>query len=59
MVTVWQDTKLVTVLMTQHRPSETTTVDRKKIDRSKISVQCPQAIVDYNQHMGGVDIGDQ
>ena len=58
-VTVWQDTKPVTVLTTQHRPSATTTVVRKKIDGSKINVQCPQAIVDYNQHMGGVDIGDQ
>ena len=57
-VTVWQDTKPVTVLTTQHRPSATTTVVRKKIDGSKINVQCPQAIVNYNQHMGGFDIGD-
>ena len=58
-VTVWQDTKPVTVLSTQHRPSDVTTVERKKKDGSKISVECPQSIVDYNQHMGGVDIGDQ
>ncbi len=57
--TVWQDTKPMAVLSTQHDPSCTTTVRRKKGDGSVIDVTCPQAIDDYNKHMGGVDLGDQ
>ena len=57
--TVWQDTKPVTILSTQHDPAITTTVKRKKGDGSTVDVTCPQAIVDYNAHMGGVDLGDQ
>jgi len=25
---------------------------------SFVDVRCPQAIVDYNHHMGGIDLGD-
>ena len=57
--TVWQDTKPVAMLSTQHDPTMTTTVKRKKGDGSTIDVTCPQAVVDYNAHMGGVDLGDQ
>ena len=56
-VIVWQDTKAV-VISTAHDPSATT-VRRKKGDGNLISVTCPNAIVDCNQHMGGVDRGDQ
>ena len=58
-VTMWQDTRAVVVLSTQHDPSQTATVSRKQKDGSKINVKCPEAIVDYNKHMGGVDLGDQ
>ena len=37
----------------------TTTVRRKKGDGSVINVTCPQLVVDFNAHMGGVDLGDQ
>lgn len=58
-VTVWQDTKPVVILSTQHSPTITTLVRRKKGDGNTINVTCPQAIVDYNANMGGVDLGDQ
>ena len=57
--TVWQDTKPVVMLSSQHDPNTTTTVRRKKGDGSVLHVTCPQVIVDYNAHMGGVDLGDQ
>ena len=56
--TVWQDTKPVVMLSLQHDPN-TTTVRRKKGDESVINVTCPQLVVDFNAHMGGVDLGDQ
>ena len=56
---VWQDTKHVVILSTQHDPMAETSVRRKKGDGSIIDVRCPQAIVEYNCHMGGVDLGDQ
>ena len=57
--TVWQDTKPVVMLSSQHDPNITTTVRRKKGDGSIIHVTCSQVVVDYNAHMGGVDLGDQ
>jgi len=32
---------------------------KEKGDGSIVDVRCPQAMVDYNRHMGGVDLGDQ
>ena len=58
-VIVWQDTKAVVIMSIAHNPSEATTVKRKKGDGSTLELTCPQAIVDCNQHMGGVDRGDQ
>ena len=58
-VTVWQDTKPVVIISTQHRPTDKTTIKRKKLTGERVDVVCPQAVVDYNHHMGGVDLGDQ
>ena len=44
-VTVWQDTRAVVILSTQHDPSNTTTVSRKQKDGSKVNVNCPQLII--------------
>ena len=58
-VTVWQDKKPIVVISSQHNPCVTATVKRKKNTVERIDVVCPQAVVDYNTYMGGVDIGDQ
>ena len=43
---------------TLYCPMAETSVRRKKSDGSIIDVRCPQAIVDYNRHMGGIVLGD-
>ena len=58
-VFVWQDTKAVVIMSSAHDPTTTATVRRKKVNGNVVSVTCPKSIVDYNQHMGGVDRGDQ
>ena len=56
---VWMDNKPVTVMSTNTQPSATGSVLRRQRDGSRISVPCPEAILCYNSHMGGVDRGDQ
>ena len=56
---VWQDKKPVHLLSTLAQADVTHTAQRKQKDGSRISVQCPDAVVLYNQHMAGVDRGDQ
>ena len=56
---LWQDTRPVLVASTAHTPTSTSMVTRKRGNGSTISIPSPTAIVDYNNHMGGVDIGDQ
>ena len=58
-MTVWQDTKPVTMLTTLWDPADVVKVKRKKKDGSTIEVNCPGAIDTYNKFMGGVDKGDQ
>ena len=58
-VFLWQDTKPVLVTSTVHNPEDTITVQRKQQNGNKISISCPNAVADYNKHMGGVDLGDQ
>ena len=58
-VTVWQDTRPVAFMTSGHDPQYSKPVNRKKVDGSVISVECPMCIVDYNKYMGGVDKGDQ
>ena len=47
------------MLSTISQPTAAGTVLRKQKDGSQISVPCPQAIISYNEYMGGVDRGDQ
>lgn len=58
-VFLWQDTKPVLMTSTAHDPTSMTSITRKKGNGSTVSISCPNAIVDYNKFMGGVDIGDQ
>ena len=55
----WMDNKVVSVLSTNTQPSAKGSVVRKQKDGTRISVPCPEAIIVYNSHMGGVDRGDQ
>ena len=57
--TAWKDNKVVNVLSTTTQPTASSSVLRRQKDGSRISVQCPESIMSYNQHMGGVDRGDQ
>ena len=55
----WKDRKVVTVLSTNTQPTATGTVLRRQKDGSRVPVPCPEAIISYNEFMGGVDRGDQ
>ena len=55
----WMDNKCVTVMSTTSQPAATGTVLRCQKDGTRVSVPCPEAIINYNQKMGGVDRGDQ
>ena len=47
------------MLSTTTQPTATGTVLRRQRDGSRIPVPCPEAIISYNEFMGGVDRGDQ
>ena len=55
----WKDEKIVMVMYSNCQPMETGLVLRRRKDGSRMEVPCPTAIISYNQHMGGVDRGDQ
>ncbi len=55
----WRDNRVVTALSTTSQPIATDTVLRRQKDGSRIPVTCPESIIIYNKHMGGVDRGDQ
>lgn len=50
--------RTIQFLSNYHNPDHITTCNRKAKDRSKIVINCPQAVKDYNQHMGYVDKAD-
>lgn len=55
----WMDSKVVTVMSSCTQPQELGEVQRQQKDGTRATVPCPQAVVEYNRHMGGVDRGDQ
>ena len=58
-VSVWQDNRPVVVIATNSDPTEPSTVNRKLRDGTATTIPCPQSVVSYNKHMGGVDRSDQ
>ena len=59
MASVWMDKKPVTLLPTIAHADITHTAKRRVRDRSRISVQCPDAVVLYNWYMVSADKGGQ
>ena len=59
---LWRDTKVVCVASTIHLGNSNHQVKRRVKTQARIqeiSVPIPDAIYDYNKHMGGVDLSDQ
>lgn len=54
----WQDTKEVLLMSNCHK-NDISTADRRQKDGTLKTFDCPQAIVFYNEYMGGVDKSDQ
>jgi len=60
MAVVWQDKRVVILLSTNSNPWTDGSVTRKTGKGSEeIKIACPQAIINYTKHMGGVDVSDQ
>ena len=59
---LWKDTKVVCVASTVHLGNSKHQVKRRlktSTGLEEVLVAIPDAIYDYNQHMGGVDLSDQ
>ena len=57
---VWQDRRVVLLLSTNSDPQTDGSVTRKTgKGNEEIEIACPQAIINYMKHMGGVDVSDQ
>ena len=55
----WMDRNVVMVMYTNCQPSLSGTVLQWQKDGTRLSIPCPEALINYNRHMGGVDRGDQ
>jgi hypothetical protein len=57
---VWRDKRVVLILSTNSGTRTDGSVTRKKGKVAKdIEIACPQAVINYTKHMGGVDLSDQ
>nr|CAH7734315.1 unnamed protein product [Callosobruchus chinensis] len=54
----WKNKKPVYFLSNYHNPEEATSINRRNKDGSLQEVDCPRLVVDYNKHMGSVDLAD-
>lgn len=58
-VVKWMDRKAVNFISTIDSPRQTTTVQRRLRNGTKLDVHCPKVVETYNKYMGGVDRFDQ
>jgi len=58
-VGLWHDRRDITFVSSMHSASVEVIQKRPKGGREREPIPCPSAIVEYNQHMNGVDITDQ
>jgi hypothetical protein len=57
---VWQDKRVVFLLSTNSNARTDGSVTRKTgKGNEEIEIACPQAVINYTKHMGGVDVSDQ
>ena len=57
---VWQEKRVDLLLSTNSDPRTDGSVTRKRgKGNEEIEIACPQAIINYMKHMGGVDVSDQ
>ena len=57
---VWQDKHVVLLLSTNSDPRTDGSVTQKTgKGNEEIEIACPQAVINYTKHMGGVDVRDQ
>ena len=57
---VWQDKHVILLLSTNSDPRTDGSVTRKTgKGNEEIEIPCPNAIINYTKHMGGVDLSDQ
>ena len=57
---VWRDKSIVLLFSTNSNPRTEGSVTRKTgKGNEEIEIACPQAVINYTKHMGGVDISDQ
>ena len=60
MAVVWQDKRVVILLSTNSDPRTDGSVTRKIGKGSEeTEIACPQAVINYTKHMGGVGVSDQ
>ena len=57
---VWQDKCVFLLLSTNSNPRTDGSVTRKTgKGNEEIEISCPQAVINYTERMGGVDVSDQ
>ena len=57
---MWQDKCVVLPLSTNSDPRNDGSVTRKTgKGKEEIEIACPQTVINYTKHIGGVDVSDQ
>ena len=57
---MWRDKRVVLLLSANCDPQTDGSVTRKTgKGNEEIEIACPQSIINYTKHMGGVDVSDQ